>query len=285
MGFVTPLVQWLLRWGGIAQSEARRIQAAETLGKRGDPRFYGNKHLNLESDLYLCMPKLRNIQVGKYPVTVGEYQTFVEDGGYVKQEFWEEIGWKINREDLWETPASWETQLEIPNRPVVMVSWYEAMAYCKWLECKMILKGHKKVQVRLLTKDEWFQTAKPNQGDYPWGEEAPSDLTANFTGDSNGGPTPVGIYPRGAGPYGHLDLVGNVWEWSLDDANWESWMDEFLRNIKRKRYPGEKAKALRGGSFCFPAKWGRVTESAAHGIAARHRIDDVGFRVLISIPQ
>lgn len=58
---------------------------------------------------------------------------------------------------------------------------------------------------------------------YPWGDAPPDCARANHasagpTGPRpcRGGAQPVGALPAGAGPYGHLDLAGNVWEYVAD---------------------------------------------------------------------
>ena len=49
---------------------------------------------------------------------------------------------------------------------------------------------------------------------YPWGNEAPTAELCNFN-KNVGDTTPVERYPKGASPYGALDMAGNVWEWTL----------------------------------------------------------------------
>ncbi|MBK8263732.1 MAG: SUMF1/EgtB/PvdO family nonheme iron enzyme [Nannocystis sp.] len=111
----------------------------------------------------------------------------------------------------WQTPDDWESQLRTPNRPVVGVSWFEAMAYCRWLSAE-----HPTRRMRLPTVAEWIAAASPDGRRYPWGDQPdPDDTRANFGRHVNA-PTPVGIYPAGKGKHGHADLAGNVWEWSLD---------------------------------------------------------------------
>jgi formylglycine-generating enzyme required for sulfatase activity len=106
---------------------------------------------------------------------------------------WPPEGWRRREERRWDLPEEWDIQLETPNRPVVGVSWYEAQAYCRWL-------GEQRSQVvRLPREDEWQQAAE----------------SAVALGSSQA-PTPVGIYPSGASRHGHLDMVGNVWEWCED---------------------------------------------------------------------
>jgi hypothetical protein len=232
---------------------ALRIEAAEALGKGGDPRL-AHPHENL-----LEVPPLPGLRLGKFLVTVEEYRHFVEEGrGYETREYWVDEGWGFREKNEWESPDSWDEQLRTPNRPVVWVSWYEAMAYCRWIS------GQWGETVRLPTEPEWEAAARPEQGEFPWGEEEPSPERTNnrWTEVQT---TPVGVFPAGAGPYGHLDFAGNVWEWCLDRMNFE------------ERARGDPPHAMRGGSWFKGVRALRVG-SRAWGFAT-FRSGGVGFRL------
>jgi calcineurin-like phosphoesterase family protein len=190
-----------------------RIAFAEALGRGGDPRLAPAR------DNFLVVPGLAGVRLGKYPVTVGEYQRFVENRGYEESTFWEPAGWEVRMSENWEKPNRWEDQLETPNRPVTEISWYEAVAYCRWLT----EQRQRNEAIRLPAVEEWEKAAKRPKvlsgserreefDKYPWGEAEPDLERANFD-KLVGAPTPVGIYPAGAGQFGHMDLAGNVWEW------------------------------------------------------------------------
>jgi hypothetical protein len=229
----------------------QRIAAAETLGQAGDPR------INPLDPEMLPIPEMEGVLLGRYPVTVAEYHCFVENNGYIDRQYWEEKWWSVKEEQGWTVPEDWDEQLEHKNRPVTGVSWYEARAYCNWLAVQTNLS------YRLPMEEEWEKAATDPKREYPWGDDDPNLELLNFSGKV-GVPTPVGIYPAGAAPDGHLDMVGNVWEW-----NW---------NLC---YEKGSDRVIRGGSWCDGA---RSCRSAIRGYGPPRRRDlYLGFRLSRSV--
>jgi len=190
--------------GAFSVPVEQRIAAAEALGQAGDPRIN-----HLAPDM-LPVPGMEGVLLGRYPVTVAEYHCFIENNGYRDPQYWEEEWWNIKENEGWTEPMRWYyEQIEYQNRPVTGVSWYEAAAYCNWLAARTNLS------YRLPREKEWEKAAANPKGGYPWGDDEPNSELQNF--DKNvGAATPVGIYPAGAAPGGHLDMAGNVWEWNQD---------------------------------------------------------------------
>jgi serine/threonine-protein kinase len=158
--------------------------------------------------------ELNAYEIAKYPVTVEEYTRFVEEGG---------------RE-----PVEWDKQVLYPNRPVVYVSWYDAVAYCAW------------ARVKLPTEAQWERAARGQEGRrFPWPHGEPDANRANYRDTGIGAPTPVGLFPLGATPDGICDMAGNVWEWVSD------WYAAYPKRKQRNPTGPEKGsdKVLRGGSW------------------------------------
>lgn len=155
-----------------------RLETAEALGQAGDPRL----RLPRDPDYWV---KVENFEIGRYPVTVNEYQVFVEDGGH--------------------KPEQWDNQVLRQNSPVVNVSWLDAKTYCDW------------AGVRLPTDAEWQRAAQGAEGrQFPWGNRHPGSDRANYSDTALRRPSPVGLFPLGSTPDGIADLAGNIWEWVAD---------------------------------------------------------------------
>jgi formylglycine-generating enzyme required for sulfatase activity len=181
-----------------------------------------------------------------------------------------------------------------PNHPVVHVSWYDAIAYCKW-------SGK-----RLPTESEWEYAARGRDASalYAWGNSAPGQekLQGNYwqgtfpaknTGDDGYLKTsPVGTYKSNA--YGLFDMSGNVWEWCNDWYHWYAYTcdasGELLENPAGPSFsfdpsfPNTAQKTMRGGSFLCNDSY-----CAGYRVAARMKsspdtgAEHTGFRCAKSL--
>ncbi|RQW04630.1 NACHT domain-containing protein [candidate division KSB1 bacterium] len=268
-----------------------RIQAADALAKVGDTRLEpapmilipggkfwmgaqkkDRKGRNYDPDEYGDESPVHEVELSpfrfsKYPVTVGQYQRFIQDDGYKNKKFW--LNGKF---DEFKAPDKWQEQLQYPSRPVVYVSWYEAAAYCCWA------KG------RLPTEAEWERAARgPGQDyhKYPWGNKEPDPETANFDDSKINHVTPVGIFPGSCSPEGVIDLAGNVWEWCWDWYDKQYYDRCFRQGIINNPRGPEKgdSRVVRGGSFL--SDYGYRLRCAVRDVwYPRYRGLYVGFRVV-----
>lgn len=190
--------------------------------------------------------------LGRFPVTQQLYQAFVDATGHP-------------------APADWREgcHLELlADHPVVNVSWYDALAYCRWLSAEQS-------QIyRLPTEAEWEKAARGSDGrPYPWGHEF-DKTRCNTAEGGSGRTTPVDAYPGGTSPYGVLDLVGNVWEWcSTLYADYPYRAEDGREDLSASGW-----RVLRGGSW-FDMEWGA---RAARRLSGQPDLGsrNTGFRVV-----
>lgn len=147
----------------------------------------------------------RGYWIDKYEVTNAAFLAFINDGGYQKQEYWSEAGWKWLQTRKDNTAYFIKSAQDKPDYPCVIVRWYEAEAYAAW-------RGG-----QLPSEAEWEYAARgPEALIYPWGntfDEEKANVLENL------GVKPVGSYPEGASWVGALDMSGNAMEWVND------WLD------------------------------------------------------------
>ena len=251
-----------------------RVEAGFVLGKLGDPRdgvcslppvwvelaggrfIMGDKEYGPPHDV-----ELSPFKISKYPITNAQYAEFVNTGGYREKKWWSDDGWKYRQKEKWEQPRWWDNEeFNLPNQPVVGVSWFEAEAFCRWLTEQMAVGKYaseqvasgKKFIVQLPTEAEWEFAARGKEGrQYPWGKDEPIPEHANYDALNLRRPTAVGSFPQGATPEEIFDLAGNVWEWCLDWYG-EKYYAECKERGVEKDPPGPETgvyRVLRGASW------------------------------------
>ena len=139
------------------------------------------------------------------PVTNARFARFVEAAGYRTPALWSPPGWSWRAQNGFDRPLSFTTPgFDAPEQPVAGVSWFEADAYARW------------AGKLLPTEAQWEKAARgPDGRRFPWGEELPHAGLCNFN-SAVGKTTPPGAYPKGASPYGVVDMAGNVNNWCRD---------------------------------------------------------------------
>jgi formylglycine-generating enzyme required for sulfatase activity len=158
---------------------------------------------------------IKPFYMDKYPVTNAEFKKFLDASHYHPAD-------SLNFLKDWTNgsyPTGWD------NRPVTWVSIEDARAYAKW------------AAKRLPHEWEWQFAAQGTDGrEYPWGDGwQQSAVPQPDKGRTMRGPDAVDAHPSGASPFGVMDLVGNVWQWT------DEYVDEHTRG-----------GILRGGSYYQP---------------------------------
>jgi formylglycine-generating enzyme required for sulfatase activity len=196
---------------------------------------------------------IKPFYIDKYPVTQAEFKRFLEATRYHPRDDHNFLrdGKNGNFPDGW------------GNKPVTWVSLEDARAYAAW------------AGKRLPHEWEWQYAAQGSDGRaYPWGNEWDAGaVPLPDQGRDMRAPTNVDAYPKGASPFGVMDLVGNVWQWT----------DEFVDEHTR-------AGILKGGSFYqpqgslwyFPQAY-KLTEHGKYLLMAPSvdRSGAIGFRCVV----
>ena len=209
--------------------------------------------------------------IGKTEVTNAQFRPFVGGDGYTNQTYWDAAGWQWRTENKVNQPTCWsDPQWNSANQPVVCVTWYEAMAYTRWVSAQI---GQR---FSLPTEAEWEKAARgTDRRIYPWGNTWDANR-ANSGEAGIGRTTPVGQYPRGASPYGALDMAGNIWEWTR--SIYTPYPYNPTDGREDEGNPAQKGFALRGGAWFNRPLYLRTAFRSYRSPDARNQL--VGFRLV-----
>jgi formylglycine-generating enzyme required for sulfatase activity len=199
-------------------------------------------HGTLKTDnagVTLAIPE-QQYWIAKYPVTNRQFKLFIDADGYRERKWWTDAGWAQREEEKWTEPRYWgHSEWNGNEQPVVCVSWYEAVAFCRWLSDTT---GE---SIMLPTEAQWQYAAQSDDGRaYPWGKQWDCKRCNNSVKPCKSNvTTPVRQYEgkeKGDSPFGVADMAGNVWEWCL--TAYEGGHNDL---------DGTDLRLLRGGSWQF----------------------------------
>ncbi len=270
--FLRPELDWIL---AELQDDATTHQRRRDIGQRlaviGDPRPGVGVISGVPDIVWRAVPGgevdiekhgrfvVKLFHMAAYPITFGQFRAFLEaEDGYDNERWWKDLESK-DRDSAWQDPLT--------NHPVTDVSWYDAMAFCRWLSARLA------IEVRLPDEREWQWAAQSAQPDdvYPWGPEWLAGR-ANTNESGIRRTTAVGMYPQGNSLQRVSDLAGNVWDWCLNE----------YAKPKRVQAGGTESRVLRGGS------WNGSQDNARAGSRGSSPPDfryyNIGFRVVCSSP-
>lgn len=153
----------------------------------------------------------------------------------------------------------------IGNLPIVQVTWYDAVDYCRW------------AGKHLPSEAQWEKAARGEKGlVFPWGSKKPSQKLANYQKNWDGIQTlwPVSAKIESSSPYGVIGMAGNAREWVKD---WYS--PEYYKNAPSSNPKGPSVgilKVIKGGSWHSFKSDIRSASRGKGGFALK--TDGIGFR-------
>ena len=206
--------------------------------------------------------------MGRTKVTVGQWRKFIDAAGYrtdaEKRGVAHCFDWQSHAKWMWMPEKNWrDPNYSYPvqdNFPVTCVSWNDAAAFCQWLTESEHQSGRlpPELEYRLPSETEWEYACRGGKAEarFWWGNDwndaagrlnaASSDKFPNGksfqwncgTEDRWTFVSPVDFYgEKGRNGFGLADMLGNTWEWCLDEADDSS---------------TPEARILRGGAFDAP---------------------------------
>lgn len=230
---------------------------------------------------------LPTFYIARYPVTYVQFQAFIDaDDGFYNDAWWQGLAKR-------ETKPG-EPWFKYDNHPRETVSWYDAIAFCRWLTARVNALNPEgegagvRAEIRLPTEQQWEKAARGGlklpsekggwkdnpapQREYPYEDEF--DPTKGNTYEPSIGQTSaVGIFPQGASPYGIYDMSGNVWEWCLNEYD----------SPENARLSGTARRVVRGGSWRGYLGYARC--ASRFGFDPLYRLSVSGLRVVCVPPS
>lgn len=206
--------------------------------------------------------------IGETPVTVKQFHLFEQSNEYDNKNYWPKRGW--GQRVSGPTLSILSQEFRNDNNPQVMVSWYDAVAYAKWLSQ---VTGY---YIRLPNELEWEKAARGTDGrPYPWGLEPPTPLFCNIN-EYIGHTSPVTAHPAGKSPYGVLDLIGNVQEWCRNRAD----QDPYQPSDPQKEIENGSIRSLRSCSWLAAPEEAECFHRQMAFPSIKNNL--IGFRVAIA---
>ena len=187
--------------------------------------------------------------IGKNLVTVGDYREFCNQTSYA-------YDWAAHK-------PRWGYQEDFP---MLYVSWDDSVAYARWAGGD------------LPTEAQWEKAAKgTTDRKYPWGITFDPKVACSSVGTRRRWPTDVGQYPKGASPFGCLDMAGNAAQWCKDWYK-EGYLGTDSRNPVGPAMGTERV--AKGGNWFFRDP--QMFQCAYKGnLDPSLRLFGIGFRICV----
>ncbi|WP_213699145.1 formylglycine-generating enzyme family protein [Acetomicrobium sp.] len=214
--------------------------------------------------------------IGKYEVTFDEYDAFCNATGKSKAS---DSGWGRG------------------TRPVINVTWWDAIDYCNWLSEKeklpkaydsdgnlldkdgrITIDPSKVVGYRLPTEAEWEYAAKGGNKSEGYKYSGSDNVSDVAWYSSNSGSKTQEVGKKAPNELGLYDMSGNVWEWCSD------WYGSYSSSAQTNPYNSTAGsyRVFRGGSWSNVATYTRVADRGSFSPSGtRYRL---GFRICRTVP-
>lgn len=173
------------------------------------------KILNVQQNLMEV--SLSEFWISKYPITCLQYSIFLNDStGYSNSIWWNfsshAIKWRQEH-----VSSQTEFTKDMDNTPVVNISWFDAIAFSRWLTYKL------SEEIVIPSEAQWLRSARGDaNNEFPWGSKfVPQNCNYNSSEIVQ-----VDTFISGASPYGVMDLVGNAKEWTSSKV--DGFYDEII---------------------------------------------------------
>lgn len=250
--FVLPMLEWINIPGGEVTLENTAPQAYDI-----------NRSL---PSVPLATFKVAPFAIARYPITIAQFDIFLDtDDGYSHTEWWDFAdaarAWRVAN------PYPVSSRFRGNNRPRENVSWYEALAFCRWLAHKL------NKPVTLPTEMQWQRAAQGDDGrEFPYGPQFdPKKCNTSASNDPmSTQTTDVDHYPEGKSAFGVMDMAGNVDEWCLNK----------FENPADTDLDGNDYRPLRGGSAWGGKNYTRCVSRLSKSRPTA-RMSERGFRPIL----
>lgn len=247
--YATSIV--MVRLHLVSVTEPEMVSVSGGSYQQGDIRHLGSK-----DEQPVRAVTVKAFAIGKYEVTFQEYDRYVELTGSRSP-----------------SDQDWGRG----KRPVINVSWDDAVAYAKWLS--QATGKH----YRLPSESEWEYAARSGGRDETWAGTSTLEELRNYGVYEVGRTEPVGSKnPNGLKLY---DMSGNVWEWTEDcmhdnykaaPGDGSAWLEANDGSCSRR--------VLRGGSWISGPKLLGTSFRNGYRYKVSDRFNDMGFRLVQDIP-
>ncbi len=276
---------------GAREEHTRALIASKPNDAQGLGSWVGN-----------ATPVVPAFYISPTEVTNEMYLRFVEDTGAMPPASWAQIDRELRLEIIralqaetagakfddhqrgiwWEEnwglgKVEWSVPPDQKLMPVGYISYLDAVEYCVW------------AGLRLPTEIEWVRSARSDQMDFefPFGEEFDETKVAFEATKPRGlgyKALPVAALDN-ASPFGCVDMVGNMWEWTDSGFSRLSGFASFEVETKVGRLPisptfDASLKVIKGGSYTNPDFVCSIDSRT--GIQKDFRASILGFRVASS---